>query len=132
MKSNLDKHFKTNDTFAKEGIDIAIDDTTSFKVRHFNEQNPKVKAAMALYYKPHARQIDLGTLSPEKSAEITRNIFIDTCLVSWVGVKDDKNQDIECNKENARELFKSLPALLDVLWKNANDFSNYKEDVGNS
>lgn len=131
MKTNLDKFFKTDETLSADGVDFFIDDKTSFKVRHFNEQNPRIKAAMARYYKPHARQIELGTLPQEKTAEINRLVFIDTCLVSWTGVEDESGESIECNKENAVALFKRLPALFDALWKHANDFHNYKEDLGN-
>lgn len=132
MKTNLDKFYKANSELEKEGVDFAIDENTSFKVRRFSSQNPKVKAAMATYYKPFARQIEFGTLPTEKSHEITTKIFVDTCLVSWKGVVDENEKPIEFNKENALKLFKDLPDLLDTLWKHANTFENYKEDLGNS
>lgn len=140
MKTNLDKFFKVDDVLAKDGVDFVLQEKNekenipevSLRVRHFNEQNPRVKAAMATYYKPHARQIEMGTLSQEKSAEINHKVFIDTCLVSWTGILDDKGNAIECNKENALALFKRLPALFDAIWKHSNDFQSYKEDVGNS
>lgn len=132
MKTNLDKLFKTSTTLQTEGVDFAIDDKTSFKVRHFNASNPRVKAAMASHYKPYARQIELGTLPQEKTDEITIKLFVDVCLVSWSGVEDDQGKPIEFTKENAQKLFKGLPALFEALWKHANDFANYKEDLGNS
>lgn len=132
MKTNLDKHFKTDSQLERDGVDFALDDKTSFRVRRFNSQNPRVKAAMAAYYKPYARQVELGTLPQEKSDEITMKLFIDVCLASWEGVEDEKGSPIECTKENALKLFKSLPDLFDSLWKYANSFENYKEDLGNS
>ena len=132
MKTNLDKHFKTDASLERDGVDFALDDKTSFRVRRFNSQNPRVKAAMAAYYKPFARQVELGTLPQEKNDEITMKLFIDVCLASWEGVEDEQGKAIECNKENALKLFKSLPDLFESLWKYANDFVNYKEDLGNS
>lgn len=132
MKTNLDRLFKTNASLERDGVDFAIDDKTSFRVRRFNSQNPRVKAAMAAYYKPYARQVELGTLPPEKSDEITMKLFIDVCLASWEGVLDEDGNPIELTKENALALFKSLPDLFDTLWKHANNFENYKEDLGNS
>lgn len=132
MKTNLDKLFKTNSTLERDGVDFALDDKTSFKIRRFNLQNPRVKAAMASYYKPYARQVELGTLPQEKSTEITMKLFIEVCLASWEGVENEKGEPIECNPENALKLFKSLPDLFETLWKHANDFANYKEDLGNS
>jgi len=132
MKTNLDKFFKTDDKLSSDGVEFALDDKTSFMVRHFNEQNPRVKAAMATYYKPHARQIELGTLPQQKGTEINHRIFIEVCLVSWTGVEDGDGQEISYTKENALALFKRLPPLFDALWKHANDFQNYREDLGNS
>lgn len=132
MKTNLDSTFKTNSVLEKEGVDFAIDEKTSFKIRRFNAQNPRIKAAMAAHYKPYARQMEMGTLPPEKSNEITMLLFIDVCLVSWTGLEDDKGQPIEFSKEKAKELFKSLPDLFETLWKYANDFESYREDLGNS
>lgn len=132
MKTNLDKLFKTDSELEKEGVDFALDDKTSFKIRRFNSQNPKIKAAMASYYKPYARQIEMGTLPTEKSDEITMKLFIDVCLASWTGIEDEAGKPIECNKENALKLFKSLPDLFDTLWKHAQNFENYKEELGNS
>ena len=90
MKTNLDSTFKTNKTYEQEGVDFVIrpEDKeknipeTSFRVRRFNAQNPRVKAAMAAYYKPYARLIELGTLPDEKANEIAIRLFIDICLVS--------------------------------------------------
>lgn len=132
MKTNLDKFFKTNNVLESEGVDFLIDETTSFKIRRFVNTNPKVKEAMAAYYKPYAKQDQLGTLPVEKSNEISMKLFVDCCLVSWKGVMDDSGKDIECNKENALNLFKRLPDLFETLWKHANSFENYKEELGNS
>lgn len=132
MKTNLDKVFKTNQTFEKEGVDFAVNDKTSFRIRRFNASNPRVKSAMATYYKPYARQIELGTMPQEKSDEIMIKLFIDVCLVSWEGVEDENGKPIPMTKENALELFKSLPDLFQSLYAHANNFENYKDEVGNS
>lgn len=131
MKTNLDKLFKTSKSLEEDGIDFAIDDTTSFRVRHFTGSNPRTKSAMASHYKPYARQIDMKTLGQEKQDEIMIKMFIDSCLVSWKGVFSENGEELPLTKENALELFKSLPALFDSLWKHANNFENYREDLGN-
>lgn len=131
MGTNLDKIFKTNEDLEKDGVDFALDEKTSFRMRHFSATNPRVKAAMASHYKPYARQVELGTLDQKKADEITMKLFIDVCLVSWQGVEID-GKEVECSKENALILFNRLPKLFDVLWRYANDFNNYREDMGNS
>lgn len=132
MESNLDKLFKTNDKLAEEGVDFALDDRKSFRLRFMNQDNPRVKAAFAKYYKPYARQMEMGTLPPSKNLEIMRNLLVDICLVSWTGIEDGQGKPIECTKENALALMERLPPLFDALWKHVGDFQNYKEDLGNS
>jgi len=140
MESNLDSMFKTNKTLEKEGVDFVIREENkeekigeiSFRVRRFNASNPRVKAAMAAYYKPYARMIELGTLPQDKTDEINIKLFVDVCLVSWAGVEDKNGAPIEFSKDNAIKLLKGLPDMFDTLWKYANDFANYKEELGNS
>lgn len=132
MKTNLDKFFKANTALEQDGVNFEIDENISFKVRRFGSSNSKIKAALATYYKPYIKQIELGTLPTEKSIEINAKVFVDTCLVSWRGVLDETGNPIEFNKENALKLFKQLPDLFETLWKHANSFESYKEELGNS
>lgn len=131
MKTNLDADFKTNSAYEKDGVDIVIREGLSFRVRRFNAQNPRVKAAMAAYYKPYARQVELGTLDQSIVDDITRKLFVDVCLASWEGVEID-GKEAEFDKETALNLFRHLPDLFDTLWRAANNMDNYKEVVGNS
>lgn len=132
MKTNLDKDFKTDSKAENEGIIFELNEKVSFKVRRFVSTNPRVKAAMAAYYKPYARMIEMGTMPQEKSDEITIKLFIDVCLVSWEGLEDGEGKPIEFTKENAFQVLKSLPVMFEAVWKYANNFENFKEDLGNS
>lgn len=131
MKTNLDKFFKTSTALEENGVWFDISEKIGFLLRPFKPTNPKVKAAMANYFKPYARQVELGTLEMDKQLEIQINIFIDVCLADWKGVEID-DKEVECNPENAKKFFKALPDLFDTLWKHAGDFNNYREDLGNS
>lgn len=139
MKTNLDKVFKTDEKLIKDGVDLVIQEENaaegikevSFRVRHFSSENTRVKAAISKHYKPYARQIELGTLDQKTNDLVTIKMFIDVCLVEWKGVEID-GKEVECTKENAQTLFVRLPNLFDTLWRYANDFNNYREDLGNS
>ncbi len=131
MKTNLDTIFKTNPDYEKNGVWFDINDKTGFLVRPFKQTNPRVKAALAAHYKPYARQIEMNTLDLAKQQEINIRLFLDVCLVGWKGVEID-DVDTPFSREVALPFFVSLPDLFDTLWKHANDFNNFKEDVGNS
>lgn len=135
MKSNLDSLYKVDPKSQKEGVWFRITETTRFKLLRFNSNNPNVKAAHAIHMKPFARQMDLGTLSPEKEQEIMMKLFIQVSLKDWEGVVID-GKDTPFTPEAALELFQSLPDLFSTLIAEAQNFDNYKAeeltDLGNS
>lgn len=136
MKTNLDKFFKTDSEVEKQGVWMDIDDNTGFLVKRWNDSNPQMKAAFAAHYKPYARQIEMGTLSPAKEREIMTKIFVNSCLIDWKGVEIN-GVATPFSKEAAVDFLINLPALFDALMEHAKDFKNFKvddakEDVGNS
>lgn len=131
MKTNLDK-FKANKELENNGVDFALDDKTSFRVRRFGPNNPKMKAAHAQYFKPYAYQLEKGLLADEKVKEINLRMFIDTCLVSWEGVEDEKGNPIEFSKEAAYDVLKDNSDIADALYKYSQEATNYRVEVGNS
>lgn len=131
MKTNLDSLFKTSADLEKNGVWFDLGDDIGFLMRPFKSTNPRVKAAMAKYYKPHARQIENDLLGIEKQREININLFLDVCLVDWKGIVID-SEEKKFARETATQLFTQLPDLFDTLWKHAQDYKNYKEDLGNS
>lgn len=142
MKSNLDKFFKTDKSLEKSGVWLTISDEVGFLVKPFRPENPAMKQAMATHYKPVARQMELGTLDPEKEREIMAKLFVTASLVDWRGVEID-GEVVPFSREVAVPFLVGLPDLFKTLMDYAQDFRNYqpegddshpefKVDVGNS
>lgn len=132
MKTNLDKLFKTSRELEVEGRRFEIDDSTFFQIRRYFAGNPKIKESLTAHYKPYAKQVDMGTMLPEKMREIEIKVFVETCVITWEGILDENGQPIPFSQDNAIKLFTGLPDLFDKLKEYAEDFNNYKFDVGNS
>jgi hypothetical protein len=130
MKTNLDSIFKTNKESERNGQWFELNEKTGFLIRRFNAMNPHAKGAMAKYYKPYAKQIENDTLSVDKSLEININLFLDVCLVDWKGIEID-GVEVAFDRDTGFKVFQALPDLFDTLWKHANDFKNFREDLGN-
>ncbi len=130
MKTNLDKLFKTDEQLEKDGVWFDISSETGFLLKPFKGTNPKVKAAMAVHYKPYARQLDMGTMDDKKALELSVKVFVQACLIDWKGVEID-GKVAECKPEIAVPFFIGLPDLFNALWAHCGDFKNYREDVGN-
>lgn len=133
MKTNLDLFYKSDQDLEKNGVWFDVQDKSgpAFLVRPFKASNPRIKAAMAKYYKPFARQIENDQLSLEKQREININLFLDVCLVEWKNVQID-GEEVVYSREAAFKLFTELPELFDTLFRYAQDFKSYKADLGNS
>ena len=142
MKSNLDKFFKTDKDLEKTGVWLTISDDVGFLVKPFRPENPAMKQAMATHFKPVARQMELGTLDPEKEREIMAKLFVQVSLIDWKGIEID-GQPTPFAKDVAIKFLIGLPDLFKTLMEYAQDFRNYqpegeenhpefKVDVGNS
>lgn len=132
MKTNVDKFFKNDQTLESEGIWFMISDEVGFKIRRFGGANShRIKAAMAKHYKPYARQIENGTLDPDKEKDIMLKVFIESCMLDWKGVEIDGELK-DYSKEIAIPFFQELPELADTLSQYALDSKNFREDLGNS
>lgn len=133
MKTNLDKMFKNNSELEDKGLWLLISEEPEigFLVRRFGGENEsRVKAAMAKYYKPYARLIQNESLPAKKEKELVTKIFVDSCLVDWKGIEVDGSA-VPYSKEKAIELLLSRPELLSTLQEYASDTKNYREDLGN-
>lgn len=123
--------FKTNKEMENEGVDLDFGNGIKFRVRRYHENNPKMKAARAKYYKPYARLIEMDKLPQDKDREIIIKLFVSTSLIGWEGVEID-GELAEFTPDNAIRLFKELPDLFDTVSQYAINSENFKEDLGNS
>ena len=138
MKTNLDHLFKTNSTMEEEGNWFNLSDDIGFRMRRFNDTNPNVRKALATYFKPYARQIEMGTMDPAKEREIMVKLFVNSSMIDWRGVEID-GKATPFSKEVAVKFLLGLPDLFQSLMAYAQDFKNFqaedegsKEELGNS
>lgn len=133
MKTNLDKFFSTNESSEKNGIWVEIADEVSFRIKRFGGRNQvEINKVRANYFKPYVRQIQNGTIAPEKEHELYVKVFVECVLTDWKGVTDENGNAVEFNKENAFNLLHGLPDLFDFLVKESLEDDNYRDDLGNS
>jgi len=131
MKTNLDSIFKTSKDIEQSGVWFMVSDEIGFLVKRFGGSNmSQMKQAMAKYYKPFSKQIELGQLSTDKELELTAKAFVEVALLDWRGVKID-GVVTAFSREVAVNFLVSLPELFNVLMQYATNIENYREDVGN-
>lgn len=132
MKTNLDKFFKNSKDLESQGIWMDISEGVGFLVKRFGGYNSEpIKKAMAKYYKPYAKQIEMGTLSQEKSAEIMFRVFVEACVINWQGIEIDGEKK-PFSVDDCVKLFCQLPELGDAVVQYSSDSKSYREELGNS
>ena len=133
MKTNLGKAYQTDAAKEMNGTWLDIDEGVRFLVSRFGGKNQsKIKKLQSTHIKPYARQIQLGTMDPEKEREVYVKVFVEACMLGWEGVLDDKDNVIEFDKKTAVALFKELPDLFDDVVSIVTEPDIFKEDLGNS
>jgi hypothetical protein len=131
MKSNLHQFYKTDTSLETSGKWFELSEDVGFLVRRFGGANAdKMKQALAKYHKPHAYQIQKGTLEPEKEKEILTRAFVESCITDWKGIEID-GEVKEFNKVDCVNLLLELPDLTDTLLDWSQNIDNFKEELGN-
>lgn len=137
---SLSQQFKSDEDKIKKGVPVqyaANPDKTvpTFFISRASAANKDYQKELRRTFKPHETAMRLKTLSDEKAGELLRDVFAKTVLLGWENVlKSDvtgNKEDIgycDFNKENAVQLFVSLPDLFDDLNAQANDAALFRDD----
>lgn len=119
-----------------EGFWHPITDEIKFLLARAGGQNSVFAKTLEVKIRPHRRKIDNEDMDTPLANKIMIEVFADTVVKDWVGVKDDDGKDLPCTRENIIDIFTQLPDLFaelrDVAAKHANfRATTLEEDVGN-
>lgn len=132
--SSLHKQFKMNHD--KETYGVAVTpagnnedgSTPTFILARLGPMNQKYAKCLEITTQPYKRQLELKTLSNDKSEELVMIVFVNSILLGWSNVQDENGKLIEFSAHNAIELFKQLPDLYFELQQQAQNASLYRID----
>ena len=129
---SLKKVFKTDPTKEKSGVWISVSQgegspDCEFLVAPMGPSNKKYTSAVQASQKKYKHTFK--TMSQERVNEIFVEVFVDSVLLDWKNVEEyrgDKPKGMmEFNKDNAKFVLTDLPQVLELLSKEAGDFSNF-------
>lgn len=107
-----------------------------FKLARMATSNVKYAAAIRKITTKYKKALELNTLSDELAEKVFREAFVDTVLVGWEGISDEKGKTLPFNRDNALKLLTDLPDVYSALQEFAKAAANYRaasldEDAGN-
>lgn len=79
--------------------------------------------------KQYRRQIQNGTLSNEQANQIIRDVYTDTVIKNWEGVRDRDGNLMPFNRENVIKLIAELPDLFSDIQAQANEVALFRENL---
>lgn len=125
---NLYKAFSTSEQLEKEGVWFEIDDETKFLLARAGGANEKYQRALQTRGKPYSRRAARGNLDPTTIKDIEKQVFLDSILLGWKGVRDQDGDEMEFTRGNAIKLMNDLPELYETLVDAAQTLAYYKAE----
>jgi hypothetical protein len=127
--STLRKDFKTNIESEKRGIwftaHIEEDGTkVRFKIASTSSANTKYLKAIEQASRPYR---SMKKIPMELQLELAKKCYIENCLIDWENVPKEGGGELSFSLENAKELFKDIPHLLELLMRASDDTTNFQE-----
>lgn len=78
--------------------------------------------------KPFRKQIEKGSLDPEKSKELLIQSVVGTLLIDWKNVVDSSGNEIPFDESVAFKALSNNDDLIDYVQEFATDLENYREE----
>jgi hypothetical protein len=129
----LFKPYQTNQQKELEGVPVICGDTNedgsmpTFIIARACKSNIRYTKALERETRPYKRLIESDRLSNATALQVQRRVFVQTLLMGWENVFDEKEKPIPFNQENAIMLFDKLPDLYDELATSSQKQSLYLE-----
>lgn len=131
---NIYKSFQTNKNLETKGITVEYHDEndpdlppSKFIVARAGGSNQAYEKAMDRKTKPIRRALSAGTVSMAEIKRINREVFAETCLLSWENVDGPDGKPLEFNYDNAVQLFKDMPDLFDDLFQQSSSANLFRQ-----
>ena len=94
-----------------EGIILDYGKDGRIKIHRAGGSNLRFSQVMAQKSRPYARQLAVDNLDEEISRRVMAEVYAETVVIGWDGVKDENDQDLPYSKEACVKLFLEVPEL---------------------
>ena len=127
-KSGLDDYL-TSKELEQDGVWLRFPGDRRFLVRRAGGSNTRFQRVLQHLMRPHRRQMDRGTLAPEKMIEIMRVAYAKAVVIDWDGIRDDAGQPVPLTEENAIAYFEAFPELFNEIIERAGEVATFSESL---
>ena len=126
-KAGLETYLTDKELEAVDGIWLKFPGGRKLHVLRAGGSNAKYTRIAASVTKPYQRQIQRGTIDPEKVSELMLEIYLQSVILDWAGFKDAQGKEIPYSREAAREFFTQVPEMFTEVMDLATDLALFQE-----
>lgn len=120
--------FKTDKQLEETGIWLNYGDF-KIKIARAGGSNKRFENSCKNRLKGYERALQIGALSNDKANELMQEIYAESVILDWEGVKDEDGNTLEYNKENVLKVLKDLPELFKDLEDNSKKIALFRQDI---
>lgn len=126
--SSLYAMFKSNESREKEeGICLDYGEA-KIRVRRAGGSNRRYSDLVSKKLRPFKRQLENESLDPDTGSRIMAEVYAESVLIGWEGVKDADGNPIAFSRENAVKLLTDLPELFRDIQEQSQRLANFRDE----
>lgn len=122
------KMFKTDSQREVEGITLDYGDF-QIKIARAGGSNVEFARCLERITKPHQAAIKNGVLDPKVGETIMRQVYAESVILGWTGMKDESGKDLPFNLKNVLKVLEDLPVLFQDIQEQAGKFALFRKHL---
>ena len=127
-KTGLESYITDPTLESDKGVWLDFPGDRGFLVYRAGGSNEAYARKFQHLIKPYRRQLDKGTISKEVSDHILRQVYAETIIKDWRGIKDEQGQLVPFTTENCVEFLKAFPELFADIQSLAGELATFNRD----
>lgn len=124
MATDLYKLFETDENLETKGIGLRFGEAV-FYVKRAGGSNTAFDKAYEEKTRNMTSRLQLAALSEEQSSALLREVYADSVIIGWEGVRNREGEIMEFSKENFVKLMQDLPTLWRAIRTEAANHENF-------
>lgn len=111
-----------------KGITVKLSDDVHFYIRRAGGSNGAYERTLARHSKPYLRRIRNNSMSTTEFRDrVVLPTYVDSVILGWHGVRDEKGDLVEFTPQNCREFLGAFPNVFEELVAIASDMAAFRE-----
>lgn len=128
MTSFYDTFSTDKDLEAGKGVTLDYGAAGSITIHRAGGANRKFLTTMDAKLKPYRRQIQAKTMDDSVADRLMAEIYADSIIVGWKGVKDASGKALSYTRDNVIKVLTDLPELFNDIKEQSSIVANFRKE----